>query len=568
MNEEEQEGGRGEAESVVETLQNLKINETVVHQQKGVQGTKLSVTNVPVDIDEKYLRPFFESFGEVAKLLIVRDKSGMHQGKSLVTYESPAFASLAIEKLNDKVRLPNSIAPLQVCYTPEEYKSEDPPKRDEFKLFIGMLPKTSTEEDLRDMLSPYGELLGIEIIRGSDGASKGCAYVTFAEHEAAIVAIEFFNDFTPPGASKSLVVKFAVTKRSFTDEEPTASHYPPSSYVAAPPVVPLDNSPENQVLLLRLQRQQHDYQQQQLKLQMLQVQQQQQLLFQQQQERHKFNLYKQGLGTRDELKSSFAAQQLDANARYGGAGGGYLESPYDGMYRSSPSSSQYARPSMGDSQHWSSAPPMRHPQYYPPQGHMYGRPDNSLFGRGDTMARRPMSNPNLKPPEGPAGANLFIYHLPRDLTDADLVSQDSISPAPTPFELPHPSFLTSPPLPFSSHQATLFSPFGNIISAKVFIDKKTSESKGFGFVSYDHPGSAESAISAMNGFQIGSKRLKVQHKRTSDGSAGFGGPEYAQAEPMIGSNLPHSFLSPSGQPGIAVSSSGVSHHVFEQGGFL
>ena len=35
-----------------------------------------------------------------------------------------------------------------------------------------------------------------------------------------------------------------------------------------------------------------------------------------------------------------------------------------------------------------------------------------------------------------------------------------------------------------------------------------------GFVSYDNVNSAEAAIGAMSGFQIGSKRLKVQHKRT------------------------------------------------------
>lgn len=37
-----------------------------------------------------------------------------------------------------------------------------------------------------------------------------------------------------------------------------------------------------------------------------------------------------------------------------------------------------------------------------------------------------------------------------------------------------------------------------------------------GFVSFDNPMSAQTAIQAMNGFQIGMKRLKVQLKRPKD----------------------------------------------------
>ena len=42
-----------------------------------------------------------------------------------------------------------------------------------------------------------------------------------------------------------------------------------------------------------------------------------------------------------------------------------------------------------------------------------------------------------------------------------------------------------------------------------------------GFVSYNHPSEAEVAIVKMNGFQIGSKRLKVQHKKSDHGESRY-----------------------------------------------
>jgi CUG-BP- and ETR3-like factor len=49
----------------------------------------------------------------------------------------------------------------------------------------------------------------------------------------------------------------------------------------------------------------------------------------------------------------------------------------------------------------------------------------------------------------------------------------------------------------------LFSPYGNVISARVMTEPRSGKSKGFGFVSFDKPESAAKAKEAMDGFLIG-----------------------------------------------------------------
>jgi len=83
--------------------------------------------------------------------------------------------------------------------------------------------------------------------------------------------------------------------------------------------------------------------------------------------------------------------------------------------------------------------------------------------------------------KGPDGANLFIFHIPNHFTNLDMYQ--------------------------------LFCPYGNLLSVRIMVEKDTGRSRGFGFVSYDNPESAALAIKELNGFAIGNKRLKVQHKQ-------------------------------------------------------
>lgn len=79
----------------------------------------------------------------------------------------------------------------------------------------------------------------------------------------------------------------------------------------------------------------------------------------------------------------------------------------------------------------------------------------------------------------------------------------------------------------------LFSQFGNVLSAKVIMDKFTGKSKGFGFVEMDSSGSGQQAIEALNGKDFDGRSIVVNEarpqpprepRRDFGGGGGSGGP--------------------------------------------
>lgn len=69
----------------------------------------------------------------------------------------------------------------------------------------------------------------------------------------------------------------------------------------------------------------------------------------------------------------------------------------------------------------------------------------------------------------------------------------------------------------------LFTPFGEVASAKIVMDKFTQRSKGFGFVEMANDEQAQAAIAQLNGSEIDGRSLVVNESRPKEGGAGAGG---------------------------------------------
>ncbi|XP_065728836.1 CUGBP Elav-like family member 6 isoform X2 [Phocoena phocoena] len=414
---------------------------------KDHDAIKLFVGQIPRGLDEQDLKPLFEEFGRIYELTVLKDRlTGLHKGCAFLTYCARDSALKAQSALHEQKTLPGMNRPIQVKPAASEGRGEDR------KLFVGMLGKQQGEEDVRRLFQPFGHIEECTVLRSPDGTSKGCAFVKFGSQGEAQAAIQSLHGSrTMAGASSSLVVKLADTDRERALRRMQQMAGQLSALQPAP--LPLGACGAYTTAILQ----------------------------------HQAALLAAAQGPGLGPVAAVAAQMQHvaafslvaapllpaaANSPQGGGPSTLpgLPAPI-GVNGFGPLTPQTNGQPGSDSLYNNGLSP--YPAAYP----------SAYAPVSTTFPQQPSGLPQQQR-EGPEGCNLFIYHLPQEFGDAELIQT--------------------------------FLPFGAVVSAKVFVDRATNQSKCFGFVSFDNPTSAQTAIQAMNGFQIGMKRLKVQLKRPKD----------------------------------------------------
>nr|XP_026696283.1 CUGBP Elav-like family member 2 isoform X2 [Ciona intestinalis] len=469
--------------------------------QPDPDAIKMFIGQIPKTWVESEVREFLEGYGPIYQLNILREKgSVMSKGCCFVTFYTRKAALAAQNELHNMKTLPGMHHCVQMKPADSENKSEDR------KLFIGMISKKMTEQDLRQLFCPFGNIEECRILMNPDGVSKGCAFVTYSKRVSAQNAIRNMHQSTTmEGCSAPIVVKIADSPKD-KERKKTQSQL-------AMQLNQFSNQWKNLSGLAALAP----------VLQSLACN---------NQYNAPSNQHNSGVFSTTQLQQALtiaaAAQTLlsnqpssvshnNSNSVPGSSGISSMTSQYGGNVCASPSGTSY-RSHSHNSNMWA----QQHSAPYPSAGMNNGMSsgcsstspldpmtmnlaqqsgsnltldlNHSPSSTATAMYNQSMMHPHNSSPagshkEGPEGSNLFIYHLPTHFTDHDLMQ----------------TFFT----------------FGTIVSAKVFIDKQTNLSKCFGFVSYDNPASAQHAIQAMHGFQIGMKRLKVQLKRPKGESKAY-----------------------------------------------
>ena len=362
------------------------------------------------------------------------------------------------------------------------------------KLFVGMLNKQQTEDDVRQLFQPFGTIEECTILRDQNGNSKGCAFVKFTNHTEAQSAISALHgsqtmpvSFSHLGASSSLVVKFADTEKERQLRRMQQMTGPlgllnPFAISQLGAYGAYAQIPQQQAALMAAASAQGAY----LASPVTTLGHMPQL---------GALAAPNGISTAALTPTTATLAISNGAATINGAPPSVLSPTSMAGFQIQQTNGQSPEIYANGISHYPgecqlvdiaqvNGDPLQAyaVQAYPGIAYpAFGAIQQTLAAQHATLLPTAQKEVIVT---GPEGCNLFIYHLPQEFGDAEL--------------------------------AQMFMPFGTVISAKVYVDRATNQSKCFGFVSFDNPTSAQAAIQAMNGFQIGMKRLKVQLKRPKD----------------------------------------------------
>ncbi|XP_049629397.1 RNA-binding protein 45 [Suncus etruscus] len=142
---------------------------------------------------ESVLRERFAPFGDIQDIWVVRDKHTKEsKGIAFVKFARSSQACRAMEEMHGQCLSPNDTKPIKVFIAQSRSSGSHRDVEDEelTRIFV-MIPKSYTEEDLREKFKVYGDIEYCSIIKNKvTGESKGLGYVRYLKPSQAAQAIE------------------------------------------------------------------------------------------------------------------------------------------------------------------------------------------------------------------------------------------------------------------------------------------------------------------------------------------------------------------------------------------
>lgn len=90
------------------------------------------------------------------------------------------------------------------------------PEQNKKKLFVGNLPFSLTEDEMRDIFSEFGEIVSVNLITDKfSGRPKGFGFVEYTTEEAAQAAVESLDGKEVNG--RNIVVNIAMPPKPRSD---------------------------------------------------------------------------------------------------------------------------------------------------------------------------------------------------------------------------------------------------------------------------------------------------------------------------------------------------------------